>query len=753
MQPGSWFSSLTLALLLGMAASPPVASQLPGQGQQMLQQALQQNPGLADQIRSRIQASGLTPEQVRARLAASGYPSDMLDSYLGPPQPGQSAPGESELGAIQALGLSVTPSSAMSVDTGPIGSRAGWIPSASMAAGDYVFGTDVFRRSATQFLPLLVGPVPPDYKVGPGDQLAVVLSGDVQLAYTLPVTRSGFILIPQAGQIFVSNLTLDQVRDVLYARLGTVYSSVRPEPGAKTRVDVSVTNLRVNQVYAVGEVVQPGAFQISALGTALTALYAAGGVTPRGSMRQIEVRRFDKVVAKLDLYDYLLRGEKRDDIRLETGDVIYVPLHGKRAQITGAVLRPAVYELKPGETLADLARAAGGFRADAALSHLSIHRIVPLPERGSGPFPRAVVDVRLPQLDAPGQDPVSPALAPAGEPLGAVLVPRLGLEDGDSVVVDEIPTLDHSFYVTVVGAVNRPGRYPWREGLTLRQLLVQARGPGVGAYLKEAEIARLPADRSQGQLAQTLRVPLDSTYLLGRDSGGRYLGPPGLPVAGSGTPEVTLAPFDNVLILWQPDFVLQQTVYVTGQVRFPGAYVLTSGKDRLAGLIERAGGLTTLAYPDGVRFVRPADGVGRINVNLARALKEPDSRYNVTLQGGDTIAVPQYQPSVKVIGAVNAPGSVLWEKGRDLDYYLSAAGGTSYKADSHRASVRYANGQVSTRHRVLLVFHNDPTPGPGSEILVPPKDPSMKGVDPVVLLGVVAQLVAGLVALVAVWKP
>jgi protein involved in polysaccharide export with SLBB domain len=747
-QPGFWFLSLSLALLLGTVASPPVASQTP---EQAMQQALLQNPGLADQIRSRIQSSGMTPEQVRARLTASGYPADLLDAYLGPGQSGQPAPGASQLAAVQALGFGTAPSLAMPVDTGLTGTRASWIPAESLAAGNYVFGLDVFRRGATQFLPLLVGPVPPDYKLGPGDQLVVILTGDVLAAYALAVMRDGFILIPQVGQVFVANLTLDQLRAVLYARLGKVYSSVRPDPDAKTHLDVSVTNVRVNQVYVVGEVTQPGAYQISALGTALTALYAAGGVIPRGTMRQLEVRRHDKTVATLDLYDYLLRGEKRDDIRLETGDVIYVPLHGTRAQITGAVLRPAVYELKPGETLADLARAAGGFRADAALARLSIHRIVPLPERGSGPFPRAVVDVRLPMLPAPGQDPA--AAAPVGDSVGAVLVPRLSLENGDSVVVDAIPTLDQSFYVTVVGAVNMPGRYPWREGLTLRQLLVQARGPRVGAYLQEAEIARLPEDRSEGQRAQTLRVPLDSTYLLGRDSAGRYLGPPGPAVAGGGTPDVPLAPFDNVLILWQPDFVLQQTVYLTGQIRFPGAYVLASGKDRLAGVIDRAGGLTALAYADGVRFVRTADGVGRIDVNLTRALKERESRYNIILQGGDTIAVPQYQPSVKVTGEVNAPGSVMWDKGKGLDYYLSAAGGPSYKADSHRASVRLANGQIRTRHRVLLFFHDDPTPGPGSEILVPPKDPTLKGVDPVILLGVLAQLVAGLVALVAVWKP
>jgi protein involved in polysaccharide export with SLBB domain len=223
----------------------------------------------------------------------------------------------------------------------------------SLATGNYVFGVDVFRRSTTQFLPTLAGPVPPDYTLGPGDHLVLILTGELEFAYSLQVTREGFVLIPQVGQLFVANLTLDQLRDVLYARLGRVYSGVRRGPDATTRFDISVASVRINQVYVVGEVKQPGAYQLSALGTVLTSLYAAGGVTDRADLRHIEVRRLDKPENTVDLYDYLLHGEKRGDIRLQTGDVVFVPLHGTRAQVTGAVPRPAIYELKAAETLVD----------------------------------------------------------------------------------------------------------------------------------------------------------------------------------------------------------------------------------------------------------------------------------------------------------------------------------------------------------------------------------------------------------------
>ena len=531
---GSLASLCAIACLWGAVLALPVESPAqniplppPEQAQQMLQQAVQLNPALADVIRARIQSSGLSPEQIRARLAAGGYPPDLLDPYLtGAAGPPQAAVGAQEVAAVQALGLGsiATPRQpSMRVDTGMVRASAEGVHPESLAAGNYVFGVDVFRRGTTEFLPVLSGPVPPDYRLGPGDQVVLILTGDVELAQVLSVTRQGFILIPQVGQVFVTNLTVGQLRDLLYTRLGRTYSGVRR---GSAHFDLSVANVRVNQVYVVGEVRQPGAYQISALGTALTALYAAGGITARSNMRRIEVRRLDKVVATLDLYDYLLRGIKHDDIRLETGDVVYVPLRGRRAQVTGAIVRPAIYELGGAESLPDLLRAAGGFRADAALERLSVHRIVPVPERGSGPFPRTVVDVRLPTVASVPADDPPPAPHVAGR-FGNVWVPGLGLEDGDSVVVDAIAPLDSSFFVAIAGAVNKPGRYPWRDGMTLRELVVAARGPKVGASLKEAEIARLPEDRSTGRLAETVRVPLDSTYLLGRDSAGRYIGPPG----------------------------------------------------------------------------------------------------------------------------------------------------------------------------------------------------------------------------------
>ncbi len=284
--------------------------------------------------------------------------------------------------------------------------------------------------------------------------------------------------------------------------------------------------------------------------------------------------------------------------------------------------------------------------------------------------------------------------------------------------------------------------------MTLRDLMLLARGPVAGADLREAEIARLPGDRTQGQLATTVRVPLDSSYLLDRDSAGRYIGPPGLSFPAPGAAEVPLDPYDNVLILRQPNFELQRTVDVTGQVKFPGTYALTSKSERLADIVARAGGLTPQAYPAGVRFIRSMNGAGRINVDLAQALKDTTSRDNVILQPNDSIFVPEYLASVRVTGQVNSPGSVLYRQGADLGYYLSAAGGFTYAADGGRTSVRFANGEVRTKSKWFL-FSSSPAPGPGSEVFVPTKDLSHP-TDKVALFGAIAQILASTVAIIAI---
>lgn len=198
-----------------------------------------------------------------------------------------------------------------------------------------VFGLDMFQRPTTLFEANLAGPVDEDYRLGPGDQLVLILTGDVEQAHTLDVTREGTIVIPQVGQIAVNNLTLSELNELLYARLGRVYSGVVRGPNARTRFSVSVAKLRSNQVFVTGDVSQPGSYRVSSAGTALTALYAAGGPTANGSMRRVTVRRGSRAADTLDVYDYLLKGEASHDGRLQAGDIVFIPVHGPRVQLTG----------------------------------------------------------------------------------------------------------------------------------------------------------------------------------------------------------------------------------------------------------------------------------------------------------------------------------------------------------------------------------------------------------------------------------
>jgi protein involved in polysaccharide export with SLBB domain len=164
--------------------------------------------------------------------------------------------------------------------------------------------------------------------------------------------------------------------------------------------------------------------------------------------------------------------------------------------------------------------------------------------------------------------------------------------------------------------------------------------------------------------------------------------------------------------------------------------------------LTRAGGLTPQAYPDGIRFYRGLNNVGRINVDLRRALGDAASRFNIVLQPGDSLHIPEYTPSVKISGSVNSPGSVLWRQGANLSYYVSAAGGYTPQAQKGQVSVRFANGEVRTRRGGL--FGSDPTPGPGSEVFVPAEDPNAKKTDYVSLFGAIAQILASTIAIIVV---
>jgi protein involved in polysaccharide export with SLBB domain len=855
--------SLVIAAFLVAAPALAVAQNpSPTDAQRMLES----NPALLQQLRARILSSGLTPEQIRARLVAEGYPATLLDAYI----PGSTGTGaevvnagtpEDVLTAIGQLGIVdtaevatlrcaiITPADSIgaTVDTSQaarvarvtanarrsrcmarLDSLNAKVPPADSArlkafadSGFTIFGLSIFRQNTTLFDPNLNGPVDANYRLGPGDRLVLILTGDVSQSYPLDVTREGFVVVPQAGQIYVNNLTLGQLEDILYTRLGRVYSGVRRGPGATTRFSISPARLRSNQIFVVGDVITPGSFRISSAGTALTALYAALGPSDNGSLRNIQIRRGGKLVDVLDIYDYLINGDASHDVRLLSGDVIFVPIHSTQVRVVGEIIRPATYELKGGETLADAIRFAGGFTPTAARTRVQIERIQAPALRVEGGRDRITIDVASNALIegtgpaiavlpgdvvrvfkvtdrvrnrisiggnvwqpgsfglTPGMT-VSQALHAAGglKPdsyLGQVLVSRLNsdstraqlhamladttgrvvgdfpLKEDDQIRVFSVSEFRPERYVAITGAVRNSGQIAYREGMTVRDLVLQAGGLEQSADLQAAEIARLPTDRRNGATAETFRVPLDSSYIFDRGPDGKYFGPPGLPAPSGSMPEVVLKPYDNILIFRQPNWELQRTAVVSGEVRYPGTYSLKTKTEKISDLIQRAGGLTPEAYADGVTFFRAKDKVGRIGVALPEILRSPTARDNLQLQDGDSIFIPRFNAVVNVKGAVNSPVAVTYVPGRPLEYYVSAAGGITRRGDLRYAYVTQPNGKVEATSG-KFIFKSDPHPRPGSTVYVPEKDPNERGTDFIVTIGSIAQVAASFVAIAIALK-
>ena len=845
---------VTLAAISINAEAALAQNPSPAQAQQMLQN----NPALLQQLRQRIMSSGLTPDQVRARLRAEGYPETLLDAYLPGTNGGtDTGPTDDVFAAIAQLGIAdssevqllrcgVNTDTLVVSDTlanGLIDSvvtrrllnqrrqaavalctaradslNRGVTPGhANADSGFVIFGLDFFRNPTSQFDPNLSGPVDANYRINPGDRLVLVLTGDVEQSYTLDVTREGFIVIPQVGQIWVNSLTMGELENVLYSRLGRVYSGVRRGAGATTHFYVTPARLSSNQIYVTGDVLKPGSYRISSAGTALSALYAARGPSDNGSLRQVLVRRGGAAVDTLDVYDYLLNGNTAHDVRLTNSDLVFVPIHGPRVRIVGEVARPAIYEIRPNETLRDALRFAGGFTATAARRRVQIERIVPPAQRATGGRDRIVTEIvsdeflantgpTVPVLDGdvirvftvatrvrnrvavngdvwspgsvgltPGMH-VSDALRIAGgvRPdvyLGQILITRtladssriqlraalrdttgvvlndLTLQEDDEIRVFSTSEFRPARYVAINGAVRKSGQFPYREGMTVRDLVLLAGGMDQSAFLNEAEVARLPKDRTGGVTATTFRVPLDSSYIFERAADGKYLGPPGLPAASGPNPEVEVQPYDNILILRQPNWELQRTAVIAGEVRYPGRYSLKTKSEKITDLINRAGGLTPDGYANGVVFYR-RNGVGRIGIELPDVLKNPRSLDNLPLQDGDSLYIPRYNAVVNVKGAVNSPISVTYSPGKTLDYYIRAAGGPSRKADLDRSYVTQPNGKVEAHEKHFLVPDGLPKPRAGSTVYVPEKDPNEKPFDMLQSAGAIASILATAVTLI-----
>ncbi len=744
-----------------------------------------------EEIVDRISSLGLSRADLRARLQAAGY-DDMvpaMESYfdrsegainpssVSDSQSSQFVSALSEMGLISTVG---DPDYESTLDFLELDSLA--LDSMVMDPVLSVFGSSIFENITTEFQPLNIGPVDPDYLLGPGDQIQLFLTGEIELAYNLDVTREGFIVIPDVGQISVNGLTLSSLGETLYPRLSSVYSGVKRGPEATTRFHVSLGRLRTNQIFVIGEVSRPGAYQMSPAATVFNALYSANGPRGEGSMRSIQVRRSGELTGELDVYDYLLMGDASGDFRLEQGDFIFVPLAGPQVSIEGDVKRPAIYEIKAGEGLLDLIGFSGGLTASAFSEKIQVDRILSPDQRTPG-RDRVLVDVDLGNLTP-------------SEPFP--------LMDGDRIFVESVQD-ERVGRVSSDGQVQRPGDYQLLPGMTVEDLISRSGGLRRDALENIAHLVRLDVS--------------DSSYVLTQVA---------LDAEGRANPNVLLQDFDKIIIYANSSLKTRGSVYLGGEVKNSSSYEFYLGMT-VEDLVLLGGGFSPDADPSFVEVIRRIDGnadqgivseilevyfeAGRIpqssitgqlssaenssfpanglilhpddrvfvrrlenrrassdvlvvgevsrpgayplsmktekildlieraggltseadmaGVQITRdeltlgldfqaALQNPGSLDNLGIFSGDSIFVPPYNPVVTIQGAVVFESRSRWVPGFKLGDYLNQAGGVREDGDRSRSVVTYSNNE-RRRSSKFLFINSDPEIRPGSTITVPQK--------------------------------
>ena len=643
------------------------------------------------------------------------------------------------------------------------------------------FGYNIFASSPTGFETSLNVPVPADYVVGPGDEIIITLWGETQLERTLTVNKEGNIYIPDAGLVNVNGLSIRSLKQKLLNILSKTYSSLNagPDGEAKTSLDVSTGTLRTIKVYVLGEVNKPGGYSLPSLSTSFTALYYSGGPTLNGSLRKIKIIRNGQTISSIDLYSYLTKGDKSTDVRLEDGDIIFIPPVGERVALAGQVFRPAIYELKEDDDLSDLLKYAGGLNYNAYFERVHIERIIPFDQRKS--FRNNIMDIDLKfnnvedlrssqysladgdvvdilkinnrpenrvtikgKVRKPGvyelssstmtvrdliykADSLSPDAfkekailtrtlpnekqeminfnlnkALAGDPSDNLL-----LKNKDEIEIYSIERFFPSRTVEIAGAVKYPGIYKRYQNMSLTDLIILAGGLSDSATTKDIEVTRM--DTTEPTIyAEKFLVSLPENYWDNHASNGFYL-----------------KDYDRILIRRNPTKTFNQTVSISGEVRFPGSYTLLYEGEKIYDLIKRAGKFKSTAYTAGMyvyrknplftstqKYIIPdtvkskikdipiydkdifnREYSNRIPILWDDILEDTNSIYNIPLEPGDSLVVPKNPNVIYVVGEVGIPSSVPYKKGGSLKYYIDQAGGYTENSGKGYEIVILPNGK------------------------------------------------------------
>ena len=559
--------------------------------------------------------------------------------------------------------------------------------------GKQVFGRNIFNNRKLSFEPNMNIATPQDYRLGPGDAVYIDVWGASQGQYQCTVSPEGVINIENYGPVNVDGLTVNQANQRLKSTLGKRYA------GSNIRLTVGQT--KTITVNVMGEVKVPGTYTLSAFATVFNALYMAGGTNDIGTLRNIKIYRNGHLVSTCDIYDYILNGNMRGNVRLTSGDVIIVEPYECLVNITGKVKRPMYYEMKQKESVGTLIKYAGGFAGDAYQSNIHLVR------KAGGEMSVFSIDdfernsFQLADGDSVAVDSTLQRYRNMVEVKGAVMRPGKYQMDGsittvrelieaagglaedafvnrgfihrmkddrtlETVEIDIKGIVNHTiadialknedvFYIpskkimqeeeilTISGEVNYPGTYDFADNTSLETFILQAGGLKDAASLVKVDVSRRmrnnKATHSSSQVAQSFSFALKDGFIV------------------DGTPGFILEPFDEVFVRRSPGYVEQQHVMVEGEISFAGTYVLSNKGMRLSDLVKNAGGLTKEAYSLGAHLERTLTAAEKVKQQtMLKLAVSGDSIDMRKLDFGETQMV-----GINLEQALAHPGSNQWD--------------------------------------------------------------------------------------------
>jgi protein involved in polysaccharide export with SLBB domain len=513
---------------------------------------------------------------------------------------------------------------------------------------DRIFGFTLFNNKNPQltFEPSLNLPTPRNYVIGPGDVLFIDIYGAAEQYFEARVNAEGRLLIANFGPLSVNGLTIEQAAERIKDKLATAYRGMNGST-PNTFLNVSLGSVRTIKVNMVGEVRMPGTYTISSLATVFNALYAAGGVTTDGTLRKIKVFRSNKLIKEVDAYDFLIGGKSEINIRLEDQDVVIVDPYLARVEVKGEVKRPAVFELRGGESFADVLAYAGGFTDQSYKDRVNVTR--------NTDSEKTVADIFGDQFSLftaksgdvfrvgkilnryanrvqikgavfrPGNYSLTDGLTVSelvkraeglsGDAhLARAIITRtksdlstetisfdlsdlltektedIALRQEDVVTIFSRYDLKEEYYVTITGEVNQAGNFPYSEGLTVEDLIAQASGLREAASESNIEITRRVKDQNSRDISDILLVGINKD----------------LSLSASGS-EIDLEPFDHIVVRRNPNYRVERFIQVDGEVLYPGKYAIRNVNEKISDVVKRAGGLSEFAYPKGATLIRRTD--------------------------------------------------------------------------------------------------------------------------------------------------